>query len=290
MIIGSIVAIATPMHEDGAIDYKRFKSLVEWHQREGTSAIVVAGSTGESATLEVDEHQKLFACAVEYSDGKIPVIAGIGANSTKEAIHLAQAAKDAGAVAGLSVVPYYNKPMQEGMFRHFSTVAAHCDLPQILYNIPGRTVVDMHNDTILRLAELPTIVGLKDATSNLGRAFELFSSAPADFAFYAGDDDTALAYMLTGGHGVISVTANLAPKLVQEMCTYAIAGDGVKAREIYRKLMPLTKAMSLETNPIPVKYAMQQLKLIEGGLRLPLTALNKNFRSTVDAVVRPFEI
>src|SRR5512132_528802 len=235
MITGSLVAIVTPMLEDGRLDFARFKGLIDWHVAEGTDGIVVLGTTGESPTVGFDEHKELIRVAVEHAKGRIPVIAGTGGNSTAEAIELTESAKKNGATACLSVVPYYNKPTQEGLYRHFRAIAEAVDLPMILYNVPGRTVADLANDTVLRLAQVPGIVGLKDATADIGRGSELIralkAAGKADFAVYSGDDITGLPLMLMGGHGVISVTANVAPKLVSEMCKAALAGDLAAARE-----------------------------------------------------------
>jgi 4-hydroxy-tetrahydrodipicolinate synthase len=225
MITGSLVAIVTPMHDDGSLDFPRLRSLIDWHIAEGTDGIVIVGTTGESPTVTVDEHCELIRVAVEHSAGRVPVIAGTGANSTAEAVELARFAAQAGANAHLSVVPYYNRPTQEGLYRHFRTIAEAVELPLILYNVPGRTVADLANDTVLRLAEVPNIVGLKDATGNLDRACDLIERAPAEFALYSGDDMTSAAFLMLGGHGVISVTANVAPRAMHALCAAAAAGD-----------------------------------------------------------------
>src|SRR5258706_696313 len=281
MITGSLVAIVTPMHEDGALDVARFRKLIDWHVAEGTVGIVVLGTTGESPTVDFDEHKELIRIAVEHAKGRIPVIAGTGGNSTAEAIELAESAKRTGATACLSVVPYYNKPSQEGLYRHFAKIAETVDMPMLLYNVPGRTAADMHNDTVLRLAQLPGIIGIKDATANIERGTDLIRRAPRGFAIYSGEDSTALALMLPGGHGVISVTANVAPRLMHEMCSRALAGDVKTSRELNLKLLPLHQRLFVEANPIPVKWALAQMGMIEGGLRLPMTPLAEQFHETV---------
>ena len=281
MITGSLVANVTPMKPDGAIDLARFRSLIDWHVAEGTDGIVVVGTTGESPTVNFDEHKQLIRVAVEHAKGRIPVIAGTGGNSTAEAIELTESAKQAGATACLSVVPYYNKPTQEGLYRHFRAVAEKVDLPMILYNVPGRTVADLQNDTVLRLAALPGIIGIKDATASIERGTDLVKRAPRDFAIYSGEDSTALALILMGGHGVISVTANVAPKLMHQMCAAALVGDVKKAREINLRLLPLHQRLFLEANPIPVKWALAQMGLIEEGLRLPMVTLSERFHETL---------
>ncbi|MGB0128555.1 MAG: 4-hydroxy-tetrahydrodipicolinate synthase [Rhodocyclaceae bacterium] len=286
MITGSIVAIVTPMHEDGSLDFPRLKALVDWHVREGTKAIVAVGTTGESPTVGWDEHCELVRAAVEYAAGRIPIIAGTGANSTSEAIELTAYAKKVGATAGLSVVPYYNKPTQEGLYRHFRKIAEAVDLPLILYNVPGRTVADLSNDTALRLAEISGIVGIKDATGSMDRGADLVRRAPAHFAVYSGDDLSAVNLMLLGGHGNISVTANIAPRMMSEMCTAALAGDVARARSIHLGLLPLHQSLFVEANPIPVKWAAAQLGLIETGIRLPLTPLSEAFHERVRRAMR----
>lgn len=271
MITGSIVAIVTPMFEDGRLDRDGLRKLVEFHVKEGTDAIVIVGTTGESPTVTVDEHCDLIRLAIESSAGRIPVIAGTGGNSTAEAIELTSFAKKAGASASLNVVPYYNKPTQEGLYRHFRAVAEAVDIPVILYNVPGRTVADLSNDTTLRLSEIDNIVGIKDATGSIERGSDLLARCAGDFAIYSGDDASAVALMLLGGHGSISVTANVAPKLNHDMCVAAMAGDVAKARNLHFKLLGLHRLLFLEANPIPVKWACQQLGLIPPGIRLPLT-------------------
>jgi 4-hydroxy-tetrahydrodipicolinate synthase len=281
MITGSLVAIVTPMREDGSLDLARFKNLIDWHVAEGTDGIVVVGTTGESPTVDFDEHKELIRVAVEHSHGRIPIIAGTGGNSTAEAIELTASAKKAGATACLSVVPYYNKPTQEGLYRHFRKIAETVDLPTILYNVPGRTVADLQNDTVLRLAQVPGIIGIKDATANMERGTDLIRRAPRNFAIYSGEDAGALALILLGGHGVISVTANVAPKLMHQMCAAALVGDVKKARDINLRLLPLHQRLFVEANPIPVKWALAEMGMIEGGLRLPLSPLAERFHETV---------
>jgi 4-hydroxy-tetrahydrodipicolinate synthase len=281
MITGSLVAIVTPMLEDGRLDLARFRKLIDWHVEEGTDGIVVVGTTGESPTVDFDEHKELIRLAVQNSRGRIPVIAGTGGNSTAEAIELAASAKEAGATASLSVVPYYNKPTQEGLYRHFRRIAETVDLPMILYNVPTRTVADLQNDTVLRLVEVPGIIGIKDATANLERGTDLLRRAPRNFAIYSGEDATALPLILCGGHGVISVTANVAPKLMHQMCAAALVGDVKKARELNNRLLPLHQRLFLETNPAPVKWALAEMGLIEYGLRLPMAPLSEKFHQPV---------
>jgi 4-hydroxy-tetrahydrodipicolinate synthase len=281
MITGSLVAIVTPMLEDGALDLDSFKRLIDWHVAEGTDGIVVVGTTGESPTVDFDEHKQLIRVAVEHAKGRIPIVAGTGGNSTAEAIELTESAKHAGATACLSVVPYYNKPTQEGLYRHFRAVAEKVGLPMILYNVPGRTVADLQNDTVLRLAQVPSIIGIKDATANIERGTDLVKRAPRDFAIYSGEDSTALALILMGGHGVISVTANVAPKLMHQMCAAALVGDVKKAREINLKLLMLHQRLFLEANPIPVKWALAEMGMMAAGLRLPMTPLSERFHQMV---------
>ncbi len=285
MITGSLVAIVTPMHEDGRLDLPRFRSLIDWHVAEGTDGIVVVGTTGESPTVDFDEHKELIRIAVEHAKGRIPVIAGTGGNSTAEAIELTESAKKAGATACLSVVPYYNKPTQEGLYRHFRKIAETVDLPMILYNVPVRTVTDLQNDTVLRLSEVPGIIGIKDATANIERGTDLIKRVPRNFAIYSGEDSTALALILLGGHGVISVTANVAPKAMHQMCAAALVGDVKKAREINLRLLALHQRLFVETNPAPVKWALAEMGLIEPGLRLPLAPLSEKFQQTVRAAL-----
>lgn len=272
-IQGSIPAILTPMQDDGSLDLPAFRRLLDWHISEGSDGVVVVGTTGESPTVNVDEHCQLIETAVQHVAKRIPVIAGTGANSTSEAIELARFAKKAGADAHLSVVPYYNKPTQEGLFQHFKSIADAVDLPLILYNVPGRTVADMSNDTILRLASVPRIIGIKDATGNIERGTDLLKRAPAGFDVWSGDDATAMVLTLLGAKGTISVTANVAPRLMHEMFAAALAGDLPRAREINFRLLGLHRHLFVEANPIPVKWAVEQLGLIKGALRLPMTPL-----------------
>ncbi len=286
MITGSIVAIVTPMHDDGSLDLEAFRNLVDFHIREKTDAIVVVGTTGESPTVDVDEHCQLIEIAVKHSAGRIPIIAGTGANSTKEAIYLTQRAKDAGADAGLSVVPYYNKPSQEGLYQHYRSIAEAVELPLILYNVPGRTVADMSNDTILRLAQVPGIIGVKDATGNIDRAWDLIARAPAGFALYSGDDMTCMATILMGYHGNISVTANVAPRAMHDMCVAAAAGNAAEAVRLNRPLIGLHRHLFCEANPIPVKWAVAEMGLMSHGLRLPLTPLAPAFHERVRAAMK----
>lgn len=281
MITGSLVAIVTPMHEDGRLDMARFRELIDWHVAEGTDGIVVVGTTGESPTVDFDEHKELIRVAVDHAKGRIPIVAGTGGNSTAEAVELTESARKAGATACLSVVPYYNKPTQEGLYRHFRTVAEKVGLPMILYNVPGRTVADLQNDTVLRLAQVPGIIGIKDATANIERGTDLVKRTPRGFAVYSGEDSTALALILLGGQGVISVTANVAPRLMHEMCAAALVGDVKKAREINLRLLPLHQRLFLEANPIPVKWSLAQMGRIEAGLRLPMTPLAERFHDAL---------
>lgn len=286
MIKGSLVAIVTPMKEDGSLDKEALRHLVDWHVAEGTDGIVIVGTTGESPTVDWDEHCELIALAVEYAGGRVPVIAGTGANSTTEAIELSAFAKKAGAAAHLSVVPYYNKPTQEGLYRHFREIAEKVDLPLILYNVPGRTVADMSNDTALKLAQIPGVVGIKDATGNIERATDLIRRAPPQFALYSGDDASALAFILLGGHGTISVTANVVPRLMHEMCVAALELDVRRARDINQRIFGLHRNLFVEANPIPVKWAVEQLGHIKGGIRLPLTPLSPEHHERLRAAMR----
>ncbi|MDD5249297.1 MAG: 4-hydroxy-tetrahydrodipicolinate synthase [Rhodocyclaceae bacterium] len=286
MIQGSIPAIVTPMHADGSLDLPRLRRLVDWHIAEGSDGVVVVGTTGESPTVDFDEHCELIRTVVEQAAKRIPVIAGTGANSTAEAIELARFAKEAGADVHLSVVPYYNKPTQEGLYRHFKAIAESVDLPMILYNVPGRTVADLANDTALRLAQVPGIVGIKDATGNIERGTDLAKRAPAGFSVLSGDDATALALTLLGGKGTISVTANVAPRLMHEMIAAALAGDVARARTINYQLLALHKNLFLEANPIPVKWACARMGLIEDGERLPLTSFSPEFHDKLLAAMR----
>ncbi|OFZ71549.1 MAG: 4-hydroxy-tetrahydrodipicolinate synthase [Betaproteobacteria bacterium RBG_16_64_9] len=286
MISGSMVAIITPMQDDGSLDLARFRSLIDFHVAQGTDGVVVVGTTGESPTVDFDEHKELIRLAVEHASGRIPVIAGTGANSTAEAIELAESAKRAGAAASLSVVPYYNKPGQEGLYRHFRSIAERVDIPHILYNVPGRTVADIANDTVLRLAQIPNVIGIKDATANMERGSDLLRRAPKQFRVYSGDDASCLALILLGGHGVISVTANVAPRLMHDMCAAALAGELARARELNNRLLPLHQKLFVEANPIPVKWAAAQMGLVAAGIRLPLTPLAAQHHETVRQALR----
>ena len=285
-ITGSIVALATPLHEDGSVDYPTLRKLVDWHIAEGTDCIGVVGTTGESPTVSVEEHCEIIRVSVEQARGRVPVMAGCGANSTAEAIELARFAKTVGADCQLQVVPYYNKPTQEGQYRHFTAIAEAVDLPMVLYNVPGRSVADMLHATVLRLAQVPGIVGIKEATGNIERAQWLIKEVPAGFAVYSGDDPTAVALMLCGGQGNISVTANVAPRLMHELCVAAIAGDARGAMKIQLQLLPLHKHLFVEANPIPVKWAMARMGLCGGTLRLPMTPLETANEATVENALR----
>ncbi len=286
MITGSLVAIVTPMHEDGSLDLNSLRNLVDFHVKEGTDAIVVVGTTGESPTVDVEEHCELIKLTVDHAAGRIPVIAGTGANSTAEAIELTRFAKAAGANLALSVVPYYNRPTQEGLYRHFKAIAEAVELPLVLYNVPGRTVADMSNDTILRLAQVPGIVGVKDATGNMDRAYDLIQRAPKDFALYSGDDLSCVLSIMMGFHGNISVTANVAPRLMHEMCAAAAAGDVARAKELHFRLLGLHRDLFCEANPIPVKWAVSRMGLMPAGIRLPLTPLSEANEARVLAAMR----
>ena len=280
-IRGSMVAIVTPMHDDGSLDLDAYRSLIDWHVASGTAAIVAVGTTGESPTVNVDEHVQLVRIAVEQCAGRIPVIAGTGANSTREAIDLTIEARKAGAQATLQVAPYYNRPTQEGLARHFGSVADEGGLPVILYNVPSRTVADVANATVLRLAEHPGIIGLKDATGDMARGSDLLARLPPDFGVWSGNDDSALALMAMGSHGVISVTANVAPAEVAKMCTLALAGDFTGALALHRRLLPLHLNLFVEANPIPVKWALARMGRIKAGIRLPLTPLSTSQHGVV---------
>ncbi len=292
MIQGSIVAIVTPMREDGSLDLAAFRALIDFHIAEGTDGIVVVGTTGESPTVNVEEHEALIAEAVKHAARRIPIIAGTGANSTREAVELASFAKKVGADASLTVVPYYNKPTQEGMYQHFKAIAEAVDMPHILYNVPGRTVADMSNDTVLRLAQIPNIVGIKDATGNVERGSDLLQRvallkrADGGFAVYSGDDASTLALILLGAQGTISVTANVAPRLMHEMCAAALKGDVAKAREINFRLLGLHRNLFVEANPIPVKWAVARMGKMKNILRLPLTPLSQGAQSVVEIAMR----
>ncbi len=278
MIEGSIVALVTPMTADGQVDWKSLHALVEWHIEKGTNSIVAVGTTGESATLTVSEHSEVIAKVVDQVNGRIPVIAGTGANSTAEAIELSRAAKDIGADACLSVTPYYNKPTQEGLFQHYSHIAKSVDIPQILYNVPGRTGVDMSVETVIRLSTVNNIIGVKEATGDIERAKEIIANCPSDFLTYSGDDITAVELILAGGHGNISVTANVLPDQMAKLCALALQKSADEARALNNQLMPLHEGLFVEPNPIPVKWAMAAMGKTEFGIRLPLTPLSENLQ------------
>ena len=286
MIKGSIVAIVTPMFEDGSLDKDGLRKLIDWHVEEGTDGIVIVGTTGESATVTPEEHVELIKLTVDHVAGRIPVIAGSGGNSTAEAIALTRAAKEVGADASLQVVPYYNRPTQEGMYRHFKAIAEAVDLPVILYNVPGRTVADMSNETIARLSTIPNIVGVKDATGNIGRGIELLRMVVKSFAVYSGDDPTAMTLMFCGGAGNISVTANVAPRAMHELCVAAMAGDVKRAVEINNRVLDLHAKLFVEPNPVPVKWALAEMGKMPSGLRLPLAPLSEPFHDTVRGALR----
>jgi 4-hydroxy-tetrahydrodipicolinate synthase len=286
MIQGSIVAIVTPMQADGSLDLPGLRKLIDWHIAEGTDGIVIVGTTGESPTVSVEEHCELIKIAVEHAAKRVPIIAGTGGNSTTEAIELTRYAKSIGADASLLVVPYYNRPTQEGMYQHFRKIAEAVDLPAILYNVPGRTVADMSNDTILRLAQVPGIIGVKDATGNIGRGSDLIRLAPKAFSVFSGDDPTAMALMFCGAKGNISVTANVAPRGMHELCVSAMSGKVAEAVAINNKLLPLHNKLFVEPNPVPVKWAMAEMGLIPHGIRLPLVPLEASYHDIVRAALR----
>ncbi len=286
MIQGSIVAIVTPMHADGSLDLPGLRKLIDWHIAEGTDGIVIVGTTGESPTVSVDEHCELIRVAVDHTAKRIPIIAGTGGNSTSEAIELTQFAKDVGADASLLVVPYYNRPTQEGMYQHFKKIVEAVDLPAILYNVPGRTVADMSNETILRLAHIPGVIGVKDATGNIARGIDLMRLKPAEFAVYSGDDATAMALMLCGAKGNISVTANIAPRGMHALCEAAMNQRVAEAIIINNRLFPLHTKLFVEPNPVPLKWAMAEIGLIPPGMRLPIVPLAAEFHEEVRAAMR----
>jgi len=285
-ISGSIVALVTPLHEDGSVDYPTLRTLIDWHIAEGTHCIGVVGTTGESPTVSVEEHCEIIRVAVEQSAGRVPIMAGAGANSTREAIELSEYAKKVGANCTLQVVPYYNKPTQEGIYQHFKAIAEAVDIPVMLYNVPGRTVADMTVETTLKLAQVPGVFGVKEATGNLERAAWLIQPAPKGFSIYSGDDPTAVALMLLGGHGNVSVTANVAPRGMAQLCEAAMARDTARAIELHMQLLPLHKHLFVEPNPIPVKWALAKMGKCGGTLRLPLTPLSDGAQSTVEAALR----
>ena len=285
-ITGSIVALVTPMHEDGSVDYPALRRLIDWHIAQGTDCIGVVGTTGESPTVSVPEHCEIIRVSVEQAKGRVPIMAGCGANSTAEAIELTRFAREVGADCHLQVVPYYNKPSQLGLYAHFKAIAEAVDLPMVLYNVPGRSVADLAHDTVLRLTRVPGIVGIKEATGNIERAQWLIRDVPRGFAVYSGDDPTAVALMLCGGQGNISVTANIAPKLMHELCVAAMAGDTRRAMDIQFKLMPVHKNLFVQANPIPLKWAMQRMELCGGTLRLPMTRMEPEYEALVESALR----
>ena len=285
-ITGSIVALVTPMLEDGSIDYPHLRTLIDWHISQGTDCIGVVGTTGESPTVSVEEHCEIIRVSVEQSAGRVPVMAGCGANSTAEAIELARFARQVGADCQLQVVPYYNKPTQEGQYLHFRSIAEAVDLPMVLYNVPGRTVADLQHDTVMRLAQVNGIIGIKEATGNIERAQWLVHDAPAGFSIYSGDDGSAVALMLCGGQGNVSVTANVAPKLMHELCVAAIAGQAREAMAIQNRLLNLHKHLFTEANPIPVKWAAARMGLCGGTMRLPMTPLSSHLQPALEDVLR----
>jgi len=285
-IVGSIVALITPMHEDGSVDYDALRRLIDWHIAEGTDCIGVVGTTGESPTVSVEEHCEIIRVAVEHAAGRVPIMAGAGANATAEAIELTRFARSVGADCTLQVVPYYNKPSQEGLYQHFKAIAEAVDLPVVLYNVPGRTVADLQHETVLRLAQVPGIVGIKEATGNIERAAWLIKHAPKGFSIYSGDDGTAVALMLLGGHGNVSVTANVAPKLMHQMCMAAIEGDAKRAAEIHLRLLSLHRTLFCEPSPAPTKWALSRLGRCGAAVRLPIVALTPSGQAAVDSALR----
>jgi len=285
-IVGSIVALVTPFNEDDSVDYPGLRRLIDWHIAEGTDCIGVVGTTGESPTVSVDEHCEIIRVAVSHAAGRVPIMAGAGANSTREAIELTRFSKEVGADCSLQVVPYYNKPSQEGIYQHFKAIAEAVDLPVVLYNVPGRTVADMLPETALRLAQVPGVIGIKEATGNIERAAQLIKHAPSGFSVYSGDDGTAAALMLLGGHGNVSVTANVAPRLMHELCMAAIGGDVQKAREIHLRLLALHKQLFCEPSPAPTKWALSRLGLCRHQMRLPITPLTPAGQALVDGAMR----
>lgn len=290
MITGSLVALVTPMSDDGSIDYAAYRALIDWHIEQGTDAIVAVGTSGESPTVSVDEHCELIKTAVEHANGRIPIIAGAGGNSTREAIELTRYAHSVGANGTLQVVPYYNKPTQEGLYQHFKAIAEAADCPVILYNVPGRTVADLANETVVRLAQVDNIAGVKDATGDVGRGIRLLQQVPAGFAVYSGDDLSAAALILMGAHGNVSVTANIAPKLMHELCAAALNGNLAEVRRINAVLCDLNKLLFIEANPIPVKWALTQMNKIGLGIRLPLMALSETNQPIIRAALQSAQL
>jgi 4-hydroxy-tetrahydrodipicolinate synthase len=284
-IVGSIVALVTPMHEDGSIDYDGLRRLIDWHIAEGTDCLGVVGTTGESPTVSVEEHCEIIRVSVEQAAGRVPVMAGTGGNSTREAIELSKFAREVGADCQLSVVPYYNKPSQEGIYRHFTAIAEAVELPMVLYNVPGRTVADLQPETALRLAQVPGIVGIKEATGDIERACRLIKDAPAGFAVYSGDDPTAVALMLLGGQGNVSVTANVAPRAMHELCIAAIEGRVREATQLHLRLLALHRHLFIEPSPAPTKWALQRLGRCKAALRLPITPLSAAGQAAVESAL-----
>ena len=285
-IVGSIVALVTPMHADGSVDYDSLRRLIDWHIAEGTDCIGVVGTTGESPTVSVQEHCEIIRVSVEHAAGRVPIMAGAGGNATAEAIELSKYAKQVGADCTLQVVPYYNKPSQEGIYRHFRAIAEAVDIPVVLYNVPGRTVADVQHETVLRLAQVPGIVGIKEATGDIERAAWLVKQAPAGFSIYSGDDSTAVALLLLGGHGNVSVTANVAPRLMHQLCMAAIEGDVKRAVALHLQLLPMHRQLFCEPSPAPTKWAMAQLGLCANHLRLPILPLTPAGEGTVGQALR----
>ncbi|HNT37591.1 MAG TPA: 4-hydroxy-tetrahydrodipicolinate synthase [Rubrivivax sp.] len=285
-ILGSIVALVTPMHEDGSLDFDGLRRLIDWHVAEGTDCIAVVGTTGESPTVSIEEHCEIVRVAVEHAAGRVPIMAGTGGNATSEAIELTRYARQVGADCTLQVVPYYNKPSQEGMYRHFRAVAEAIDLPLVLYNVPGRTVADLQHETVLRLAQVPGIVAIKEATGNLERGARLIRDLPKGFSVYSGDDSSAIGLMLLGGHGNVSVTANVAPRLMHEMCMAAIEGELQRAREIHMRLLPLHRLLFCEPSPAPAKWALSRLGRGQPHVRLPLLPLTDAGQALVEEALR----
>ena len=285
-IVGSIVALVTPMQEDGSVDYDALRSLIDWHIAEGTDCIGVVGTTGESPTVSVDEHCEIIRVAVQHAKGRVPIMAGTGGNSTREAIELSRFAKEVGADCTLSVVPYYNKPSQDGIYAHFKAIAEAVDVPMVLYNVPGRTVADMLPETTLRLAQVPGVIGIKEATGNIERACQLIKQAPKGFSIYSGDDPTAIALMLLGGHGNVSVTANVAPRAMHELCKAALAGQVREATAIHLKLLGLHKNLFVESSPTPTKWALSRLGRCGATVRLPILPLSPAGQSAVEQALR----
>ncbi len=285
-LVGSIVALVTPMADDGSVDHAALRRLIDWHIEQGTDCIGVVGTTGESPTVTVQEHVEIIRVAVEHAAGRVPIMAGTGGNATHEAIELTRQAKTVGADCSLQVVPYYNKPSQAGMVAHFKAVAEAVDLPMVLYNVPGRTVADLQTETVLQLAEVPGIIGIKEATGDIGRAAELIKHAPPGFGIYSGDDATAVALMLLGGRGNVSVTANVAPRLMHELCAAALSGDVHMARALHLRLLPLHKQLFCESSPAPTKWALSQLGRCAPALRLPLLPLTAAGQARVGQALR----